>query len=437
MPKFACPKLTDRQLVTALVEVASKFGERFQIILGTGGLWGEEVKFMPNADWANLPLLKPLLDEESLLIRTAALYDTKKNGQPAPYALQFTRENPNSNQPDLPTDLVTAPDEQYRQHHGGVERDVLVPLVAAVRRNFRVIEFESAFAGLADKEWGRYLESQRSVLTSLQTTTQRLLVDAAEAERKSEQEKQARYSELEKKLKDEVADERKKLLAEHEQRTQAHAEKEAHLAKRLEAFQTKEARYVARQKQEEQIKELNDWREKWSLTKETAKKRWPVALAYLGGAAVSLSYASFSAYSTFEILKSPQAVQTLALWQWLLLSLKTMVPFAFFASLLVYFIRWTSAWARQHAEEEFRNRARIVGVGRASWLLEAVRDAQEHKTEIPPVLLQELARNLFVFEGSQDGDIHPKAADELFWQGMTSIKAKAGDGELELTRKRS
>lgn len=436
MPKYACPKLTDRQLVAALVEVASKFGDRFQIVLVTGGLLAEEVRFFPTADWANLPTLKPLLDEDSVLIRSARLED-KKVAQAGYSAVQFTRENPSSNQPDLPIDHVIAPDEHYRDRNGDSVRALLLPLVAAVRRSFRVAELEGGFAGLADKEWGRYLESQREILGSLQTTTQRLLVDAAEAERKSEQEKRAHYSALEKQLKDEVAEERKKLLAEHEQRAQALAEKETDLAKRLEAFQTKEARYVARDLQKKQIEELNQWKAEWSLTKETSKKRQPAAWAYLGGAAVSLAYAAYSAYSTFGILQSPEAVKTLAIWQWLLLSLKTMIPFGFFASLVVYYIRWTSAWARQHAEEEFRNRARIVGVGRASWLLEAVRDAQEHKTEIPPVLMQELARNLFVFENSQDGDIHPKAADELFWQGLTSIKAKAGDGELELTRKRS
>ena len=436
MPKYLCPKLTDRQLVTALVEVASKFGDRFQIVLPTGGLLAEEVKFSPSTDWANMPVIKALLDEESVLIRTAYLQDRTRNGQSHSVAVHFTRENPASNSSDLPTDSVTAPYDNYGHEQGSPSRALLVPLVAAVRRSFRIAELESSFVGLANREWDRYLESQRVVLSSLQTTTQRLLVDAAEAERKSEQEKQARYSDLEKQLKAEVAEERRKLLSEHEQRTQALAEKEADLAKRLEAFQTKEARYVARDLQKKQIEELNDWKKAWSLTKETSKKRRPAACAYLGGAAVSLVYAAYSAYSTFEILQSPEAVKTLAIWQWILLSFKTMIPFGFFASLLVYYIRWTSAWARQHAEEEFRNRARIVGVGRASWLLEAVRDAQEHKTEIPPVLMQELARNLFVFENSQDGDIHPKAADELFWQGLTSIKAKAGDGELQLTRKR-
>lgn len=436
MPKYLCPKLTDRQLITALVEVASKFGDRFQTVLSTGGLLAGEVKFAPPTDWANIPELKALLDEESVLIRTAYLQDKTKAGQSYSIAVHFTRENPVSNSADLPTDSVTAPYDNYGREQGSPSQALLVSLVAAVRRSFRIAEIESSFVGLANREWDRYVESQRVVLSSLQTTTQRLLVDAAEAERKSEQEKLARYSELEKQLKDEVAEERKKLLSEHEQRTQTLAEKEADLAKRLEAFQTKEARYVARDLQKKQIEELNQWKKEWSLTKETSKKRQPAAWAYLGGAAVSLAYAGYSAYSTFEILQSPEVVKTLAIWQWILLSLKTMIPFGFFASLLVYYIRWTSAWARQHAEEEFRNRARIVGVGRASWLLEAVRDAQEHKTEIPPVLMQELARNLFVFENSQDGDIHPKAADELFWQGLTSIKAKAGDGELQLTRKR-
>jgi hypothetical protein len=102
---------------------------------------------------------------------------------------------------------------------------------------------------------------------------------------------------------------------------------------------------------------------------------------------------------------------------------------------MVYFIRWSSAWARQHSEEDFQNRSRLIDIGRASWLLEAVRDAQERNKEIPPDLLKEMSRNLFVLNSRPDGDIQPETAADILLQGLTSLRVKSPTGaEVEAKR---
>ena len=91
---------------------------------------------------------------------------------------------------------------------------------------------------------------------------------------------------------------------------------------------------------------------------------------------------------------------------------------------------------RQHADEEFRNRARVLDIGRAAWLLEAVRDAQDNNKELPPDLVKELSRNLFTFSaGSDANELYPEAISEVLMQGLSSIRVKSHDGtEIEAKR---
>src|SRR5208283_3386091 len=140
-------------------------------------------------------------------------------------------------------------------------------------------------------------------------------------------------------------------------------------------------------------------------------------------------------FQAVDILKGKDFSQV-AWWQWALLSLKSIVPVASFITFVIYFIRWSISWARQHAEEEFRNRARLLDIGRSAWLLEAVRDAQDKEKELPPELLKELSRNLFTYSPFVDGgDIHPQVLSDLIMQGLASLRLKMPGGlEFEASR---
>jgi aryl carrier-like protein len=113
----------------------------------------------------------------------------------------------------------------------------------------------------------------------------------------------------------------------------------------------------------------------------------------------------------------------------LVLALRAIIPLAAFVTFVIYFIRWSSEWARQHADEEFRNRTRVPDIGRSAWLLEAVRDAQENQKEIPVDLLKDLLRNLFAYTAPADvADLHPQAVTDLIMQGLASLRVKTPDG---------
>jgi hypothetical protein len=183
---------------------------------------------------------------------------------------------------------------------------------------------------------------------------------------------------------------------------------------------------------------VKTWLENWTLTKGTARKRWPIAVAYVFGILATGCLSAYSVYHNYDLLKSAADIAKLQWWQWVAITLKAAIPLAAFSTFLIYFIRWSSAWARQHAEEEFRNRALLIDIGRSSWLLEAVRDAQQRNKEIPTELLHELSRNLFAFSSSPDTDIHPEAISDTLLHGLSSLRLKTPDGsEIEASRGKS
>ena len=124
------------------------------------------------------------------------------------------------------------------------------------------------------------------------------------------------------------------------------------------------------------------------------------------------------------------------LWQWCALLLKALFPLAAFTTLLVAYIRWCSGWARQHAEEEFRNRSRLFDIGRAGWLLEAVRDSKDTEWTLPPDLLRELSRNLFVTASSNpETNFEAGTAGEALLNGLATLRVRTpGGGEVEATK---
>ena len=236
-------------------------------------------------------------------------------------------------------------------------------------------------------------------------------------------------------MREEISNERKKLQGEFEAKEKALADRTKDLTDRESNFNTKEARYVARKKQEEQMEQLKTWMQGWNLTAGTTQKRRPIFWAYVAALVITGGLTAYAVYHNYQILKSADDIAKLQWWQWLALISKAFFPLAAFTTFMIYFIRWSSAWARQHADEEFVNRTRLIDIGRSSWLLEAVRDAQERNKEIPPELLKELSRNLFMHTASGDGDVAPETAADILLQGLSSLRVKSADGtEVEAKR---
>lgn len=343
--------------------------------------------------------------------------------------------------PEEPSDNLIYEDE-WRNHVPEDKRDsipkLVIRLTSLTRKHLKAAELDASLLSDHATAWSKYRSAQTNVLNSLQQTAEQIIVDVANKNAEIDKLRAQRFEELEAKLRAELAAERESLSMQHDKKTvgleariKAHEEREAQ-------FLTKEARYVSRQKQDEQIKQIQAWLENWGLTKGTTSKRLPITLAYIAALIITGGLTAYATSHNYELLKTTDDLAKLQWWHWFALASKAFFPLAAFTTFMVYFIRWSSSWAKQHSEEEFRNRSRLIDIGRSGWLLEAVRDAHEKNAEIPTDLLRELSRNLFANASSSESDIHPSAISDVMLQGLTSLRVKTADGsEVEASRTKS
>jgi hypothetical protein len=312
---------------------------------------------------------------------------------------------------------------------------IVVKLTSAARRHFKAVDAEASLTGGSDSAWKRYRDSQQIILNSLEETGKNLLQEFVHQSTEAQRAARSQYDHLETELRTKYEVLEAKLTEEYNGKVSALDTREQEITEREKSFDTKEGRYVSRKGQQDQIEQIKGWLEGWSLTHGTTSKRRTVTASYLVAIILTASLVIFFNWEAWDILKAKD-FSTVAWWQWVLLALKSTLPLALCATLVIYFIRWSAAWARQHAEEEFRNRARLLDIGRTAWLIEAVRDAQDNDKQLPDELLKDLSRNLFAAAPLSDGgDINPQSISDMVLHGLSSIRVKAADGsEFEAAR---
>lgn len=424
--KFRIPKLTDREIALRLNRIRLKLKEEhpFQLYVYIPHL---EAVTLPEENPDQEPKAKFAFDAESHVIQ---LFELRAQNKQKAFAVH--------RKPEEATDLAEISDEWVNNAEANFRATIPklhVQLHALTRMELEAPDAEAALTGASDSEWNRYRNAQTAVLNSLQQANETLILKASEQNAELDKQRSERFEKLEADLRSQLEKERESVqeknessLAEIEARRKALSDREA-------SFETKESHYVARQKQAAQIEQIQGWLEDWKLTAGTSRKRWPVAAAYSVALTFTGALTLYASWHSFDVLRSADEIVKLAWWQWAGIWSKSIFPLAAFATFMVYAIRWSGDWARQHSEEEFRNRTRLVDIGRSSWLLETVRDAQERNKEIPPDLLKELSRNLFATNAGPESDLHPKAISDLLMQGLSSVRLKSPDGaEVEATR---
>ena len=423
---FRIPKLTDREIAAAPGRIRDALKRQLQLQVALDIPIQGRVDIPEKHPEEHKPL-KFVFEQNSQVI--GAFHLVAPDGNDALHVTRATEQI---------TDAATIPDEWLRQRGQEYQEafpQIYVALLASSRAELKAADVEAGLRGAEDTAWNRYRDAQLAVTNSLQQATETLLIKASEKNAELDKERAKRFEKLESDLRDQLQQEREKFRGEQEARDKEYGEQIKAFAEREAAFNTKEARYVARQKQDEQIQQVRKWLEGWNLTTGTTKKRKPIAAGYITGICLTGLLAAYSVYHNYDLLKSAADIAKLQWWQWVAIALKAALPLAAFTTFLIYFIRWAAAWARQHAEEEFRNRALLIDIGRSAWLLEAVRDAQERDKEIPVDLLHELSRNLFAYSQIPEADIHPQAISDTLLHGLSSVRLKAPDGsEIEASR---
>jgi hypothetical protein len=157
------------------------------------------------------------------------------------------------------------------------------------------------------------------------------------------------------------------------------------------------------------------------LTDDTAKKRRLVhSLCLLGVVAFGALAITF----LVRIVASPADSFP---WQFAL-------PFSTgligFATTLVYWIKWSDDWFREHARAEFANRKFNADATRAAWLVELLLEwSREGRDAMPPAVVESLTKNLFT---DVQGGPPAHASDVLqqFIKGLTAVRVTPDVVEL-------
>ncbi|MDX2187767.1 MAG: hypothetical protein SFV32_12600 [Opitutaceae bacterium] len=336
------------------------------------------------------------------------------------------------------TDVVTINEQAFNYIPDDRRFAARVRFGQAIEECFSIFKNDQAAARSPRDNLKRLESMQAQVLAGLQHASQTILTDAARIAAERDTQRDAKLADLESKLRAELAQEgeamRKKIETEEAKRNYLLDTREESIKAREEAiterekqFETKEAAYVARQKIGEQAAQLKAWTESWQVTTNTNSKREPIRKACIVGLWVFGGSFLIGFAHNVAILWTPADLAQIQAWQWVLVSLKTIIPAAGFSSILVYYIKWSSAWAKRHADEEFQMRSRLVDLGRSAWLIEAVRDAAENGKDLPPELLTGLSRNLYSNSTAED-DVQPHALADFVAAGLQRVVLKGPDG---------
>jgi hypothetical protein len=426
---FRIPKQTDRSLIQALKEICEEARTEFKVTLNirVRSFDGPGAQDFQVPDAQHEKFIDRLLAADSQIVPHFWLRSAGNNN-----ALAINRA------PTSITDEVHVASDQNWFNQLEIPQDhrpsFVIELIRLARKKLKAADTEGSLVGDSDSAWSRYRDSQQAILNSLQETQRTILSEFARKSLEMEAAYAARTQERELGLQTHYQSLEEQLTTSHNAEVERLAEREKVIEQREKSFNTKEARYVARNEQQKQIEQIQGWLENWSLTRGTRSKRNWVVAGYIAGIIVSGIAAWWYSSQSMRVITVSNG--NLPWWQWGLLALKSIFPLAACITFIVAFIRWSSDWAKQHADEEFRNRARVLDIGRTAWLLEAVRDAQDNNKELPIELLKELSRNLFAYAPTGDAtDLHPQSVGDLVAHGLSSVRLKGPDGsEIEAKR---
>jgi len=252
-----------------------------------------------------------------------------------------------------------------------LSREVLVPMIAATRKHFPAYERTEATDKLLGDELAEFYRKREAGLLRLEGLTQRLTEENEEYRRRLDKEKDEHAAKAEAELQSQksgLEEDHATRLAEIEEQARKLGEREAELDDR----DSKHARRQIRLDLKDELKERSV---KFNLTEETSKKRVPTHVLYCALILVSGALGTAATLDHFRIHEGAE------LW---LSAVRLGISAAVLVGSIVFYIRWTHAWFRQHADEEFRLKRLELDIDRASWVVETAAQWQDERKTDPP-----------------------------------------------------
>lgn len=229
----------------------------------------------------------------------------------------------------------------------------------------------------------------------------------------------------------ETAEHKRKLTAaleeDYKKRAAALEAREQELNKLRQELDDRSARHARREQSRALQQKISHRSEKFTLTADTRRKRWPIHAIF--GILLSLS----GVLIAHSLLSPADATAGVPLWMELGRLPLGMLGFALTA---IFYIRWNDQWFRQHAEQEFRLQQLALDVDRASYATEMLLEWQEDKGgEMPAVMVDRLTAGLFTDQTEIKRVRHPSEdAVTALLKAASSVRVNVpGIGEVILT----
>lgn len=226
----------------------------------------------------------------------------------------------------------------------------------------------------------------------------------------------------------EIEQQRHTLEETYQQRFKQFEEERAEFEKQRAEFDDRQ-RTHARRKHEELLREVIEKHGKFKISDETSRKRTSTSVTcYIVWAIAFLLYMGALALAWYD-----GGMRSL---HWSMLATATLLA----GSTLVFYIRWSDAWFRRHAEIEIEARSLEADFIRASWLVEMMFEWQKESQgkPFPEDALRTLTAGLFERPAATVVD-HPVSQlitslgrIKSFEAGKGSIKAEAAGGKQRM-----
>jgi hypothetical protein len=419
---FKSVRLNDKQALEGFLSIASDMSDapfrlRFYVCDGANSI--------------DIPLLE--YDKNSVLKAAIVLNSSSV------YRFVLTKNLNNSNR-DLISltrkngELFDEVSSSMSDQPGEMSQEYFIKLVASAKKYLKEIKFDENLSGYGSEETTKYINAHIAVLGRLEKMNEDLLL----MHQKKSQELDGEYSKKLAKLEDDFGRSQKDLLAEHNKKLTALQQSEEVFAKKAASFETMDSKYLRRQHRQDMLKKTGELSTKFELTAGTQRLRWSV---YVSTITVALIFGGLTAWSLYELMGLLAAVDDytkLNVGLLVVMSVKQIGFAAAFLGAIWFFIKWNDKWFRQHADAEFSIKQLELDMIRASWVVEmALEWKKENNGELPPELMDRLARNLFKDTKTEDDD-KPRSPDlaSLLLGSASSLKLKAPSGtEVEIDRK--
>ncbi|RWD71371.1 hypothetical protein [Mesorhizobium sp.] len=400
--QFDVPRVRDRDVFKFFIKIGELIGAQTVNFSEVGAYSPTSLQLSDQAQMAG-----SYFSESDLF----SIYEANTNANNGNFSVNLTRL---ASGPDGVTDRLSINNGQK----GSVGPEVPHQINALISETF--VPGPEPFVGLFhnQKTFTTLIKSHQNMLAQLQSTATKVTENIAEAHTRLEQEFAKRAAQLDEDLQKRAA----KLEETVEAERKALREREHSLTIRSRDLDERD-NTTARRAQHATLKSrIAERGNKFVITQETKRARWPIHISASLACAVILGFLIYYASAITSLPADASVALIIAA------SVKPVGLTIALLGLVAWYLRWMNRWFERHADAEFYLKQFELDIDRANWVVETALEWKEKQEKaIPDGLLDSISRNLFIkSERDEDADMHP--ADYL----ASAILGRASGVTLKL-----